>query len=298
MIEIKNVTKYFGKLAASDGLTLTITPGVTGLVGHNGAGKSTLFRLICGIFEKDGGEILIDGVSHLEVEAKKKLFFLNDDPMGRGTWKDVYDFYSNFYETDKERFKQLLEKFNLPLNQPIKNFSKGMRRQLFVCLALSINVDIYLMDEAFDGIDPLVQEMLKDEIREFSKQGKTIVISGHNLQGMERLAEKFLVLYKGKLAREGENQDLGKTMVKFQCLPKGEISEETIKDMGFEVISFKKIGSIAHFVIQDKDDSDKILKDKLKPVLLERVAMDPDEIIMMTMKLVKEEHEGEESVNE
>lgn len=294
MIEITSVSKYFGSLAAVDHLDLTFRSGVTGLVGHNGAGKSTLFRLISGVYQTDGGSILIDGLPFDSVEAKEKLFYLSDDPYGGGDYREVYDFYSNFYDIDFKRYEGLLRKFGLPLDKQIRTFSKGMRRQLFICLTLSVKVDNYLLDEAFDGIDPLVQVMIKEELDNLSSEGKTIVISGHNLLGLEKLADRYVILYKGRLAKEGEDRDLGKSLIKFQCMPSAEFGTQELSDLGFEVISFKKVGSIVNFVITEKEGAADLIKEKLNPTLLEEVALAQDEVVTMQMKLAREKGEDHE----
>ncbi|MDO5330114.1 MAG: ABC transporter ATP-binding protein [Bacillota bacterium] len=288
MIEIVNLVKRFGPVAAVDHLSVEIKPGVTGLVGHNGAGKSTLFRLISDIYSVDEGQILIDGIDHKEVEAKKKVFFLNDNPYGLGNWKQTYDFYANFYEIDLEKYEGLINSWGLPKNKEIRLFSKGMRRQLFIALALSVKCDVLLMDEAFDGIDPLILELIRKEISALSDDGKAIVISSHNISSLERLVDRFLILYKGQLSKEGESEHMGEQMVKFQCVVSGkELSEKDLSSLGLSIVNFRRIGSIYNFVIIETPDCEAKIKESLNPALLERVPIDPDEIVMLEMMLAK-----------
>ena len=289
MIEIKALTKRFGNLAAVDHLDLEIKPGVVGLVGHNGAGKSTLFRLISDVLQKDEGEILIDGIPCDQVEAKKKLFFLSDNPPmpANSTAKSLFQFYDNFFDIDYEKYIALQKKFALPMDRRINNFSKGMKRQLFLCLALSVRNEYLLLDEAFDGIDPVVLEYIKEEIIKLADEGRTIVVSSHNIASLDRLVDRFVILYKGKLTNEGEEEHLSQDLVKFQCVSSLALSEAALEGLGLQVVSFKKIGSIYHFVVLEAPELEKKIQDAFAPTLLEKVSIDPDEIIMLQMLLAK-----------
>ena len=295
MIEIRNLVKRFGNLNAVDHLDLSFKPGVIGLVGHNGAGKSTLFRVISDVLEKEEGEVLIDGIPNQDVEAKKKVFFLSDNPPmpGNASTKSLFDFYGNFFDADEGRYNALIEKFGLPKERKINNFSKGMKRQLFLCLALSMKADYLLLDEAFDGIDPVVLEYIKEEIVKLADEGKTIVISSHNIASLDRLVDRFVILYKGKLSKEGEEEHLSQDFVKYQCVSQNEISEASLEALGFTVVSLRKVGSIYHFVLLEQERIEEKVMEAFHPSLLEKVAIEPDEIIMLQMLLAKKEGEHE-----
>jgi ABC-2 type transport system ATP-binding protein len=203
MIEIRDLTKTFGPVKAIDGLTIDFSDGVTGLVGENGAGKSTLFRLISGVLIPDSGSIAIDGFPAESKEAKEKLFFLTDDPYfpSGADLKGVADFYGCFYKLDRRKFEFLSAgKFGLPQKGRLSTFSKGMRRRAFIALAISIDAKYYLMDEAFDGLDPIVIDQIKSEIVNLSLDGKAVVISSHNITTLERLVDKTVILYKSRLS--------------------------------------------------------------------------------------------------
>ena len=166
MIEIRELTKTFGDVKAVNNITLSIHTGVNGLVGENGAGKSTLLRVISDIYNKDNGEILIDDLPYNDLASKKNLFFLSDTPYfpSSGTAKQTFDFYATLFDLDKEAYEKLLEKLSLPMNRKLSTFSKGMRRQIFLAIALSAKAKYILLDEAFDGLDPVVLDTIKQEI--------------------------------------------------------------------------------------------------------------------------------------
>ena len=165
MIEIKHLSKSFGDKKVLEDLDLVIENGkVFGLVGINGAGKSTLLRLLSGIYKADSGNIYIDGEDVYENEkVKKNIFFLPDEPYyaANTTPLSLISLYETFYELDKEVYLNYLNGFALPLKKSMHNFSKGMKRQVFIALALAIKPKYLLLDEAFDGLDPLARLTFK-----------------------------------------------------------------------------------------------------------------------------------------
>lgn len=289
MIEINGLTKRFGDVTAVDNLTIAFRPGVTGLVGENGAGKSTLFRCIASIYKTEEGSITIDGLPSASVEAKGKLFFLSDAPYfpHGANPKGIAAFYKGIAPLDEERFFELLGVFGLPLDRGIGTFSKGMRRQLFIALALAMDCEYLLMDEAFDGLDPLVVEKIKGEIIKAGESGKTVVLSSHNLPVLERLADRFVLLHKGKLGKEGETEDIGTEFVKFQGVFDEEVDAASLEKLGFTVVSFKKVGSICHFVLLETEDIEKRIEEAYSSKFLERIPIDPDELLVLEMMLAQ-----------
>ncbi len=285
MIEIKNLTKVFDDVIAIKHLNLKLSPGIIGLVGRNGAGKSTLFRLIADVYIPDEGKIILDGVNNYLNDAKKKIFFLSDTPyyVPRSTVKDVYYLYNSAFNIDENKFYEILNDFNLPLNRRIDGFSKGMLRQLFIALALSSDAKIILLDEAFDGLDPLIIARLSQLLISLKDEERTIVISSHNITSLQSLVDEFVILHKGELSSQGEEEVLSQSFVKYQMLCDSPITLDSLRNDGLNVISVNKLGSIYHLVFV-KDDT---LKDKLvslyHPSLLEEVAMDAQELISAEM---------------
>ena len=290
MIEIRNLVKKFSNnVIAVNSLTINVTKGVTGLIGENGAGKSTLLRLIADVYQKDEGTILIDEVPNDDDKAKENLFFLSDDPFysGNGTALENLNLYKALFELDEEVFKNMMSKLSLPLDRRVSTFSKGMRRQLFLCIALSMKAEYILLDEAFDGLDPIVQDVVKDEIVRNAKD-KTFLISSHNLASLERLSDRFILLSKGVLKKEGEKVDMGKSFYKYQILFDKDVTLEELKANGIHALNVKKLGSIT-YVITDEDDKELIIS-KYHPSLIENVVIDKDEALRLEM-MIKEENE-------
>ena len=285
MIKIENLTKTFvPNVIAVNNLSLDIKEGITGLIGENGAGKSTLLRLIADVYRKDSGEILVDGVKNTEDSAKDNIFFLSDDPYYNGNDNALQNlnFYESLFDLDVEVFKRMMNKLSLPLDRKVSTFSKGMRRQLFLCIALSMKTKHILLDEAFDGLDPIVQEVVKEEIVNYSKE-KLFLISSHNLLSLERLCDNFILLSKGVLKKEEAKEDVGKSLYKYQILFAQEVNEEELKNNGINVVSLKKVGSIT-YLITLSDDRDLIV-DKYHPSLIENVVIDKDEALKLEMMI-------------
>ena len=291
MIQIKNVTKRFGEVIAVDNLSLHIDNGIYGLVGQNGAGKSTLFRLIAGVYKKDSGDILIDTFDAETKQAKELVFFLPDDPYveRNGNMRNMLNFYANFYDVDVEKFDKLIDKFELPRNTSLRGFSKGMKRQAFISLALSIKCKYLLLDEAFDGLDPIVLDIIKDELLEAKDEGKVIVVSSHNINTLEKLVDTFIMVTQGRLSNVNSNENIGENFVKYQALYKNDVTEEMFTAKGLTVVSFKKYGSIHNIVVMDCEGLDEKMNEIGNPILLERVPIDIDEIVKLNMLIARKE---------
>ena len=285
MIKIENLTKTFDRnVIAVNNLSLNIKEGITGLIGENGAGKSTLLRLIADVYQKDKGQILIDDIDNGEDIAKDNVFFLSDDPYYNGNDNALQNlkFYEALFDLDEDVFKRMMSKLSLPLDRKVSTFSKGMRRQLFLCIALSMKAKHILLDEAFDGLDPIVQEVVKEEIVSHSKE-KLFLISSHNLLSLERLCEHFILLSKGSLKKEESKEDVGQSLFKYQILFTSPVSEEELKEAGIPVLNLKMVGSVS-YVITDSDAKELIIE-KYHPTLIENVVIDKDEALKLEMML-------------
>ena len=298
MIEIRNLVKEFaGPVRAVNNLTVNIDKGINGLVGENGAGKSTLLRLIADVYQKDSGSILIDGETNTDLDVKKDIFFLPDNPYtpNVSTIRQTFEFYRSLFDLDKKAFEKYISKLNLPLDRRVSTFSKGMQRQFFVGLALSSRAKIIMLDEPFDGLDPLVLDVIKQEIIK-NAENKTYIVSSHNVSLLEKLCDKFIVLSKGVCAVNSDIEHIGTSYIKYQILFKQpKVTKELIESFGYEVISFKKLGSIYNIVFKDGVDIEKI-KEILPVILCEEVPIDADELIALEMLSARKEAKPDEDI--
>jgi len=283
MIEINNLTKCFGSVKAVDDLSLTIKPGVTGLIGENGAGKSTLLRLIADVYQPNNGRIIIGNELNTTVVAKRKVFFLSDNPYApsNNTIMESFKLYSSLFDLDASRFERIMKTLSLPLDRKIATFSKGMKRQFFLAIALSSKANYILLDEAFDGLDPLVLDQIRQEIVA-DADNKIYIVSSHNISNLERLCDSFILLSKGKCSKNADLEHVGINFVKYQILANAPLSKEILESFGLNVLSFKKIGSIANVVFNGDVDIEK-LKKCIDLTLCEKVSIDTDELIALEM---------------
>lgn len=290
MIEIKNLVKTFGSVRAVDDLSITINSGINGLIGENGAGKSTLLRLISDVYQPDSGEIIIDGIRNNDISAKKEVFFLPDNPHAphNSAVMQTFEFYSTLFDLDKDKFMEIMNKLSLPTDRKVSTYSKGMRRQLFIAIALSSNAKYALLDEAFDGLDPLVLTTVREEIIKDADK-KTYIVSSHNISSLERLCDSFILLSKGRVGKNGDVEHLGENFVKYQILVKGQLEQKDLEALSYRVLSFKKVGSLCNVVFRGEID-ESIIRNKMDVILLEKIAIDPDELIALEMLDARKEN--------
>lgn len=209
MIEIRDISKRFGKFVCLDHVSLEVPDGtIYGLVGENGAGKSTLFRLIAGVYRADAGEIRIDGKRACTVTAKREAFYMPDRQYydRNATPLTVGNFYRNFYEGfSMEDYRGLLEMFGLDENALLDSFSKGMRKQAFIAAAICTNTRYLLCDEVFDGLDPQIRRIVNELLLSAVEGRKlTILIVSHYLEELDRICGMKGYLHRGRILTQEE----------------------------------------------------------------------------------------------
>ena len=206
---------------------------IFGLIGVNGAGKSTLLRLIAGIYIPDEGAVLVDSRPVYDnPEIKKDIFFVPDDPYyyPHGTALDMAEYYRSIYEAfDIELFESLMSSFSLDINAGIQTFSKGMKRQLFICLGISSGTRYLLLDESFDGLDPVAREAVKRLFAlQMADRGLSVIISSHSLRELEDICDHIGLLHKGGVLLSRDLADMKISMQKVQCVFGNEKETESV----------------------------------------------------------------------
>ncbi|MGN1295620.1 MAG: ATP-binding cassette domain-containing protein [Bacilli bacterium] len=224
MIFIKDLTKNYEDFEALNISYLQIKEGsLFGLVGVNGSSKSTLLRTMAGVYKPNHGNVFVDDqIIYENEEIKKDILFIPDDPLSSYSLSlnSLYDYYHTFYNLSKENFYHYLDLFSLPHQGILGKFSKGMRRRVYLAIALAIAPRILLLDEAFDGLDPLGKNIFKQEILKLSESKEiTIVISSHSLRELEDICDSYCMLDKGRIISQSDEslqeQDLYKFVVAF-----------------------------------------------------------------------------------
>lgn len=288
MIKIENLSKKYDKVNVLDNLNCTIKDGsIYGLVGSNGAGKSTLLRLINGIFKADSGSILIDGEVVFENELiKQDLVFVPDDLFFYPgyTLLDTAKYYDAMYiKFDMEYLKKLAKMLNLDMNRKISTFSKGMKRQCALICALATKSKYMFFDETFDGLDPVIRNAMKKIIAKLMEENNTtIVMTSHNLRELEDICDNLGLLHKGGILFESDIDSIKTNMFKVQISLPNDFSKDSFKDI--EILNFKKIGSVATIIINDKEGIAKKKLERLKPIILDFLPLTLEEVFIYEME--------------
>lgn len=290
MIKITDLNKTFGNKKVLENLNCNIQTGsIYGLIGANGAGKSTLLRIINDVYRKDSGSVLIDGEEIQDNEKlKQRLAFLPDDLyLIQGyTLKDMAKFYEAMYEKfDMKYVEELAELLKLDMNTKLDSFSKGMKRQCALICILATNADYMFFDETFDGLDPVVRNLMKKILaKHMSTKNTTIIMTSHNLRELEDICDNLGVLYKGGVLFESDIDTLKTNMFKVQISFKEDFDESKFKDLN--PISFKKVGSVATVIFkEDKEKVEGVLRE-MNPVILDFLSLTLEEIFIYEMEVI------------
>ena len=290
MIKITGLTKAYDKTNVLENLNCNIKDNsIYGLVGANGAGKSTLLRIINGVFRADSGTVEIDGKEYFnDEEMKQKMVFVPDDLFfySAYTLLDTAKFYAALYPTfDMNYFNELVSKLKLNTKTKINSLSKGLKRQSALICALATKAKYMFFDETFDGLDPVVRNMVKKIIaKHMDNNDTTIIMTSHNLRELEDICDNLGLLYKGGIFFESEIDTLKTNMFKVQISLKEDFSKEDLKDV--EILSFKKKGSVATVIIKgDKEKAEEKLR-ALNPVILDFISLTLEEIFIYQMEVL------------
>ena len=283
MIEIKGLTHSLGNKVILQGIDIQIPDNtIMGLVGINGAGKSTLLRLLSGVYLPDQGSVLYDGVSPAEVSAREKIFFLPDDPYYTATMTPLklFDFYKTFYpQMDKSAFETLLHQYAIDLKGKMRNFSKGMRRQVFIALALAVRPQYLLLDEAFDGLDPLSRKLFKDAIIALVEDARTtVIIASHSLRELEDFCDRFMLLDAAKIKYQGDIAEHVGSFCKFE-LAFSELADEKMF-AHFPLCAISVRGHFVQVVLEGESEPMKEELLKLNPVVMDEMPLDFEEMFI------------------
>ncbi|MBQ6711124.1 MAG: ABC transporter ATP-binding protein [Clostridia bacterium] len=224
MIRIQNLSKGYEGAQALKDLSLHVPRGaVYGLVGPNGAGKSTLLRCLSGVSQPDSGTVLIDGQPVWEnAPLKARIAYIPDDLyyFTSANLMDMKKFYKDFFPTfDEQLFKKLGDIFPIDPKRSIRHLSKGMQKQAAFWLNLSLQPDLFLLDEPVDGLDPVMRRQLWSLIMtEVERRQVTVVISSHNLRELEDVCDHVGVIDHGTMLLERTLSQLQEDFVKVQLV--------------------------------------------------------------------------------
>jgi ABC-2 type transport system ATP-binding protein len=211
VLQLRNVTKFYGSFKAVDDLTFSLPRGsICGFLGPNGAGKTTTIRMILEIIKPTSGSITILGSSSA-LEVRQRIGYL---PEEKGLYKKMKSWAVIAYfatlkgmskKDAKRRAFELLERYGLKdfANKPTDALSKGMGQKVQMLASLAHDPEFVILDEPFSGLDPVNQQVMEEIIREMAGRGRTVLFSTHVMQHAERLCDRILLIAKGKMIFDG-----------------------------------------------------------------------------------------------
>ena len=218
IIQIKNVSKTFGPKVALDNVSLEIPEGkIFGLLGPNGAGKTTLIRIITRITAPDSGEVFIDG----RPSKNEDVYNIGYLPEERGLYKKMKVGEQAMYLAQlrglskKDAHEQLMiwfQRFDIMgwYNRKVEELSKGMQQKVQFISTVIHNPDLLIFDEPFSGFDPVNAEIVKNEMLRLKDEGKTIILSTHNMESVEALCDNIALINKSQVVLQGKVFDIRK----------------------------------------------------------------------------------------
>lgn len=212
-IQMQNVCKSYNSFAVKD-ISLRLPQGsIMGLIGENGSGKTTLIKLILNMITADEGSICVFGMDNEKYnkEIKSLIGYVPDDMtiFDMFLTKDVNymmkGIYSNWNET---LFYEYLERFSIPIKEPIKNFSLGTKKKLMIATALCHDAKVLLLDEPMNGLDPVVRNEMLDIYLDFiQEEDHSILLSSHITEDLEKICDYITFIQNGKMIFS-KNKDL------------------------------------------------------------------------------------------
>ena len=288
MISAKNITMKFDDFTALNHLNCEIPDScIYGLVGSNGAGKSTFLRLISGVYKPYEGTITVDDAPIWEnPEIKSQIMYVPDELyfLPQSNMKTMAKLYAAAYKSfSYDRFHELTKTFGLNPEANINTFSKGMKRQAATILALSTMPRYLFFDETFDGLDPVMRNLVKTVIyNDVCERKTTTIITSHSLRELEDTCDQLALLHKGGIVFESDIQNLKTSLFKVQVAFREAFDRDRFAD--FDILSFTKSGSVATFITRGEKD---VTTEKIRamtPILLDVLPLNLEEVFISEME--------------
>ena len=259
MIEVKNVDKGYNNVPVLKNVSLTVMPGeIHGLIGENSAGKTTLIKCMTGIYRTDAGEIRYDGEPVFDnPKVKERIGYVADynEYIGTNTIKQMVRMYEIFYpKFNVEKFNSWNEIFEVPVTKRIYSLSKGQKMRLAFMLETAKEPDYLILDEPTSGLDPVAKANFYNLlVQEVEQREIGVLISSHNLEGLERICDSVTMLHQGVVERQMAMEDMKCELTKLNVVFEGGASR-TVYNMP-QIMRIGNVGSIYTIVVKDYDES-------------------------------------------
>ena len=262
ILEIKNLTKYYGRVKGVENLSLSLRRGeIFGFIGPNGAGKSTTIRSVMNLINKDSGSVFFCGkeLTRDDVDAKRRIgylpseVFLYDDL----TVKGIFDHHESFYRRFEraagihEKRKDLVARLKLDESRKIEDLSLGNLKKVGIVLALMHNPELIIMDEPTSGLDPIMQNVFYELLREERERGNTVFYSTHILSEVSKICDRVGIIRNGELIKAGPVGEISDRQLTFVTITADDV-DAIVAALGVKIIS--KEGNTVRFAGNLPDD--------------------------------------------
>lgn len=283
-IEISNLRKCYDGFTLDD-ISFNVPKGsIMGFIGQNGAGKSTTIRAILNITKTDGGSIKLLGMDHIrdEVRIKEQIAAVFDECPFHDSFKakQLNILFRGLYQSwDEQKFYGYLERFQLPRNKKLGEFSKGMKMKMQIATALSHGAKLLIMDEPTTGLDPVVRNEILDIFREFlNDEDNSILLSSHITSDLDKIADCVTFIDRGKLLLTGNKDEILESHGLMKC------SKEEYREIDPEDIVSARINEYSvDIMVSDRDKMSR----KYSGILIEKTNL--EEIMLFYVNRGKKE---------
>ena len=274
---ISGLTKTY-KDFMLNGVSFSVPCGsIVGLIGENGAGKSTTINAVLGLIQKEAGSICVLGKEQLDNEIKEQIgvvFDGNNYPEIFSTRKLNRVMKDIYHSWEEHTFLNLLKKFSLPTDKPIKQFSKGMKMKLAIAVALSHNSKLLILDEATSGLDPVIRDDILDILLDFAQdETHSILISSHITTDLEKIADYIVFIHEGQVVFSKPKDELIEQYGIIKC---GAAQFEALDKS--DIIVYRKMDYEWQALVADRA----AMKKKYPKALIDSASI--DEIMLLYVK--------------
>ena len=283
IVQMRNVSKGFGRIQALDGINLEISGGkIIGLLGANGAGKSTLLRHIIGLYLADEGQCITFGTDAGKLGSKEfgRIGYVHQEGelLEWMTVKQLVRYVSAYYETwNHELEEKYIADFDISIKDRVSSLSPGQRQKAAILLAIGFAPELLILDEPASALDPIARSRFLDLLLQLIQdENRTIIISSHILSDVEKVIDHTIIMRKGRILRDSSFDSLREEFLKVTLTS---LNGQLPKELPFEnLISCERSGSQAVLIVQNYTSSDLEAKAKeinctveIKPLPLEEI---------------------------
>ena len=292
MLKIKDLYKSYDKTEVLHGISLEVKPGeIHGLIGENSAGKTTLIKCITGVYKADKGEITLeDEAVYDNPKAKVKIGYVADynEYIRFYNATKMVKMYQRFYpEFDVNKFNSLNEVFEIPLEKSIGSLSKGQKMRLAIMLEIAKKPKYLILDEPTSGLDPVAKEAFyKVLVKEAEENEIGVLISSHNLMGLEKICDSVTMIHAGRVERQMSMDSMKDVLSKVNVVFEGGANPALYNRK--DLLRISNVGSIYTLMIKDYDEQKEAELKELGASFIEPVNLSLEELFVTLEESRKE----------